>query len=131
MSSNSTEAELHTVLKCGWCGKDGIPKALTEPGTSYLKNCQCCGNLTYNHKNCARLYVKQSTNKKDKDYNSSVSIEYFNQCRLPHYCQECNQKECFVCKKKHTQRKFLNFIFIYYITLLQQILMFTYTNSYI
>ena len=94
--------EIHTFLKCGWCGKDGISKALTKHGTSFLKNCQSCGKLTHNHKNCAKLYVKEATDKKDPDYNTAVSIEAFDQCRLPLYCQECNQKECFICKKTHT-----------------------------
>ena len=106
MTSNPTkEPELHTLLKCGWCGKGGISKILTESGTSYIKNCQCCNSLTYNHKNCARFYVNQAIDKKSPEYNTAISIDTFNSCRLPLYCHECNQKECFVCSKKHTERK--------------------------
>ena len=104
-SKSNTNPELHMILKCGWCGKGNIPKSLTEQDTSFLKNCHLCGKMTYQHRNCAKSYVKQNINKKNPEYNSTVSMEVFNSCTLPLYCHDCNQKECFVCSKKHTDRK--------------------------
>ena len=59
MTTNQQVLEMHTLIKCGWCGKDNFTKALTEPETSFLKNCQCCNKSCYNHKICAKAYVKQ------------------------------------------------------------------------
>ena len=112
MTTNQQVIEMHTLIKCGWCGKDNFTKELTEPETSFLKNCQCCNKLCYNHKFCAKAYVKQEMKKKDPEFNVAVSIESFNQCRIPFYCQECNQIECFVCNRKHTQSKYI-YIYIY------------------
>ena len=115
MSNLTPFSEIHTLLSCGWCGKRGLPKTITEAGCSYIKNCSCCERLNYNHKTCARLYVKQQSDKKAPDYNNAVSIETFRESRLPYYCQDCNQKECFVCNRKHSQRKYIGCmnIFVY------------------
>ena len=114
MSTLPPLSEIHTLLSCGWCGKKGLSKTLTESGCSYTKNCICCQCLTFNHKSCARLYVKQLSDKKAPDYMNAVSIEGFSASRLPYFCQECHQKECFVCNKKHSQRKYMNCIIILY-----------------
>ena len=115
MSSNSKTTEEQQFLLCGWCGKDNINKSVITDGTSFSKSCVCCKKQCYNHKNCAKFYVKQGVRKKDPEYNNPVSIEVFDQCRFPYYCQECMVQECFVCKKKHTQSKLCN-LYIYFIS---------------
>ena len=117
---DTEKSDTHTSITCGWCGKQHLNKSATCEGTSYIKKCACCGTLSYNAKKCATIFLKQQK-KTDIDSNEVVSIDAFNKCTLLYNCSKCQQKKCFICKKSHTQRKYLFIIFIRYLYIISTI----------
>ena len=86
-------------VKCGFCG-GAFSKRHTRQSILYEKSCACCQNPhCILHDKCAVQFVNQRL--RDEEQKTFISLDAFKANRIPFYCLQCRQRECFICEKKH------------------------------
>ena len=118
-AKDEAESEISENQNILWAVLTNCTRQLYNSSNIIQKTCLCCKFEYFNHDTCATNYVnnylkcihhdKVARAKKSKqpytskvNLHSKISIHQFNQSITAYYCKNCQQKQCFKCKKEHT-----------------------------